>query len=107
MNVSESQTVNPPGRTTADQSASPVGSDAPLRMTDVAPGQHVVITGFGDLRGESLRIREMGLFEGRSVRVVQCSDPLICQMDQTRVGLARRIACEIYVQQCSACPLRG
>jgi len=107
MNVTENQTAKPPSETTAEPSATPVDSDARLRMTDVPPGQHVVITGFGDLRGESLRIREMGLFEGRSLRVVQCSDPLICQMDQTRVGLARRIACEIYVQQCSACPLRG
>ena len=107
MDVKETQTAILSGQTTVDQTQTPVDSDARLRMTDVPPGQHVVITGFGDLRGESLRIREMGLFEGRSLRVVQCSDPLICQMDQTRVGLARRIACEIYVQQCSACPLRG
>ena len=76
-------------------------------MTDVAAGCNVVITRFGDLRGESLRVREMGLFEGRSLRVVHCSDPLICQVDQARVGLARRIACEIFVEPCAACPLRG
>lgn len=76
-------------------------------MTDVEAGASVVITRFGDLRGESLRVREMGLFEGRSLRVVHCSDPLICQVDQARVGLARRIACEIFVEPCAACPLRG
>ena len=76
-------------------------------MTDVEAGSNVVITRFGDLRGESLRVREMGLFEGRSLRVVHCSDPLICQVDQARVGLARRIACEIFVEPCAQCPLRG
>jgi len=76
-------------------------------MTAVAAGADVVITRFGDLRGESLRVRELGLFEGRSLRVVHCSDPLICQVDQARVGLARRIACEIFVEPCATCPLRG
>lgn len=84
-----------------------LAASAERPMTDVEAGADVVITRFGDLRGESLRVREMGLFEGRSLRVVHCSDPLICQVDQTRVGLARRIACEIFVEPCARCPLRG
>lgn len=100
--------INQPSQTPAlSEQKAPTITALERPMTDVEAGSNVVITRFGDLRGESLRVREMGLFEGRSLRVVHCSDPLICQVDQARVGLARRIACEIFVQPCASCPLRG
>jgi Fe2+ transport system protein FeoA len=44
------------------------------------------------------RLRELGLCEGRTLRVVTNSDPLICQVGDGRFGLCRRLARSIWVE---------
>jgi Fe2+ transport system protein FeoA len=77
-------------------------SDFCFPMSQARAGSNVVIDRFEGLADESLRIREMGLFEGQRVRVVHSSDPLICQIEYARVGLARRLAHRIFVRNCMA-----
>jgi Fe2+ transport system protein FeoA len=44
------------------------------------------------------RMRELGLLEGRVVRVLANRDPLICQVGQCRLGLCRRLASGVLVE---------
>jgi Fe2+ transport system protein FeoA len=44
------------------------------------------------------RLRELGLLEGRIVRVLARRDPLICLVGDCRLGLCRRLASGILVE---------
>ena len=44
------------------------------------------------------RLRELGLLEGRTVRVVSTRDPMICQVGDGRFGLCRRLAQCVLVE---------
>ncbi len=44
------------------------------------------------------RLRELGLLEGRTVRVVSSRDPMICQVGDGRFGLCRRLAQCVLVE---------
>ncbi|HSW45483.1 MAG TPA: FeoA domain-containing protein [Phycisphaerae bacterium] len=43
------------------------------------------------------RLRELGLLEGRVVRILANRDPMICQVGQCRLGLCRRLASGVLV----------
>ncbi len=43
------------------------------------------------------RLRELGLLEGRRVRLLANRDPLICQIGRCRLGLCRRLAGGVLV----------
>ena len=45
----------------------------------------------------TFRLREMGVDNGKRVRVLLGGDPLLCQVDETRIGLGRRVARLVYV----------
>ena len=44
------------------------------------------------------RLRELGLLEGRTIRIVTNHDPLICQVGDCRFGLCRRVAQGVLVE---------
>ncbi|NLX21634.1 MAG: ferrous iron transport protein A [Phycisphaerae bacterium] len=44
------------------------------------------------------RLRELGLLEGRTVRLLSNHDPMICQVGECRFGLCRRIANGVLVE---------
>ncbi len=46
---------------------------------------------------ESLRVRMLGVCPGLSVEVVQNGDPLILSAAGTRIGIARRLASQVFV----------
>lgn len=69
-----------------------------FKLSQVRPGQMVRITSVAACAGLACRIREMGLLEGRAVRVVSAGNPLICQVGHCRLGLCRRLANAIQVQ---------
>lgn len=77
-----------------------VNAASPIPLSQVAKDRDVVITRVGGSGAGSLRLREMGLCEGRCIRVLQPADPMICQVDCYRVGLARCLAEHVFV-----CPL--
>lgn len=70
----------------------------PVLLTNLKRGGRAVITRMKNGDAHLLRLRELGLGEGRTVCVVEPSDPLLCQIDQTRVGVARSLAADIFVR---------
>jgi Fe2+ transport system protein FeoA len=48
--------------------------------------------------GQAQRLRELGLLEGKTLRVVTNSDPLICQVGECRLGVGHRLAHCIIVE---------
>lgn len=52
--------------------------------------------------GHTQRLRELGLIEGRTVRLVSNHDPLICQVGDCRFGMCRRLARCVLVEPASA-----
>lgn len=63
------------------------------------PGENCrVRTVFGK-DGEMKRLRELGLLEGKTVRVVCANEPLICQVGDCRFGLCQRMARCIMVER--------
>jgi Fe2+ transport system protein FeoA len=48
--------------------------------------------------GHAQRLRELGMFEGQTVRVVTAGNPLICQVGDCRFGMCKRLARCILVE---------
>jgi Fe2+ transport system protein FeoA len=45
-----------------------------------------------------LRLRELGLCEDQTIKVVSCQPSFICQVCNSRIGLSRLLADQIFVQ---------
>lgn len=65
----------------------------------------VCIAGYCE-RVDADRLRELGLIEGRLVRIITGVDPIICAVGRARVALARRLADGILVRLVHAKPGR-
>ncbi len=61
-------------------------------------GQQVRVRAVRAKDGQTQRLRELGVLEGRTLRVVCDRDPLICQIGECRFGLCRRLARCILVE---------
>jgi Fe2+ transport system protein FeoA len=68
----------------------------------IRAGQRVRIHSLDDRESQAQRLRELGMLEGRTLRVVSNSDPLICQVGECRLGVCRRLAHCVLVE-----PLHG
>jgi Fe2+ transport system protein FeoA len=55
-----------------------------------------------DRTSQAQRLRELGLLEGRTLRIVTNSDPLICQVGECRLGVCRRLARCVLVEPVNA-----
>lgn len=60
------------------------------------------ILGFNLPDEDSLRVRMLGVCPGLSVEVVQNGDPLILSAAGTRIGIARRLASQVLVEDGAA-----
>ncbi|GMU20294.1 MAG: hypothetical protein AMXMBFR13_03910 [Phycisphaerae bacterium] len=49
-------------------------------------------------QGQTQRLRELGVLEGRTLRIITNSDPLICEVGNCRFGVCRRLARCILVE---------
>ena len=67
-------------------------------MSRAALGMEMIIDGFKTGCTQTLRLQELGFLHGRSLRILQSADAVICQLDNARVGLARRLADLVYVR---------
>jgi len=79
-----------------------VSSTVPELLADAADGAHLLVTRVSAGPASTLRLRELGVCEGRTLRILHTSDPIICQIDQARVGLARRLAEHVHVRAAGA-----
>ena len=51
---------------------------------------------------DGIRLKRMGVCEGRQIRLVQDGDPLILEVVGCRVGISRRLAAQIQVEPFAA-----
>lgn len=72
-----------------------------LPLSTTRAGDHVRICAVDDRDQQAQRLRELGMFEGRILRVVTNSDPLICQVGECRLGVCRRLARCVLVEPVS------
>lgn len=69
-----------------------------LPMTVALAGQEVRIHSVRTDEQQAQRLRELGILEGRTIRVIANHDPLICQIGECRFGVCRRLARSILVE---------
>jgi Fe2+ transport system protein FeoA len=67
-------------------------------LADVSTGQAARIRAVRGERGHSRRLRELGMLEGKTVRIVAHGNPLICEVGSCRFGLCRSLACCVEVE---------
>jgi Fe2+ transport system protein FeoA len=73
-----------------------------LPLSIAQAGSHVRVCTVQDLDGHARRLRELGVFEGSTLRVVSNNDPLICQVGECRFGVCRRLARCVLVEPVQA-----
>jgi Fe2+ transport system protein FeoA len=61
-------------------------------------GDEVRVRALRGTNGHTQRLRELGLMEGRTLRVIANNDPLICQIGESRFGVCRRLARCVVVE---------
>lgn len=76
-------------------------SGAACSLAGAPAGQDLCVR---NLDGDVLynqRLRELGMFEGQTVRVVTAGNPLICKVGDCRFGICQRLARCILVEPAS------
>lgn len=46
---------------------------------------------------ESIRLKRLGICVGRRLAVVQCGDPMIVRVAESRIGLSRKLAAAVEI----------
>lgn len=69
-----------------------------LPMTVTREGEEVRIHAVRADEQQTQRLRELGVLEGRTIKVIANHDPLICQIGDCRFGVCRRLARSILVE---------
>lgn len=59
----------------------------------------------GDTAEQSLKLKRMGLCEGRRIEMLRNGDPLTLRVAGTRLGVSRHAARTVEVRVCAACAL--
>jgi len=77
-----------------------VGEDRPVPIRTLAPGTRAVVTGVDTDGDDAVRLKRLGICEGRRVQVVRQGDPLILRVAGTRIGVSGRLAASIRVHRC-------
>ncbi len=67
-------------------------------LASAGAGTHVRVCSVTGRDGHAQRLRELGVLEGKTLRVVTNSDPLICQVGECRLGVCHRLARCIIVE---------
>ncbi|MFP4224307.1 MAG: ferrous iron transport protein A [Phycisphaeraceae bacterium] len=75
-------------------------SDSGRLLSQLKPGELAVITHVAGEGPQAMRIKQLGLCQGRCVQLLRDRDPLILQVLGTRLGLARSLADSVYVAPC-------
>ncbi len=71
------------------------------RALSTAPDESVLVVKRLDLGHEdAIRLKRMGICEGRQLQLVQKGDPLIVRVVGCRVGVSRRLAERVWVTPC-------
>lgn len=69
-----------------------------LHLAIVPAGQQVRVTSLQAEPEQAQRLRELGLLEGKVICILLDSDPMICKIGNSRLGLCHRLARNILVE---------
>lgn len=80
--------------------SSDLASQEPSQMSlaQVPADQEVCVQAIRGDTAQGQRLRELGLLEGRNVRMMSPGDPMICKVGECRLGLCRRLARCVLVE---------
>jgi len=72
-------------------------------MPEALPGEVVIVCRVEAEGDDGIRLKRLGVCDGRRLVVVQSGDPLIIKVVGCRVGVSRRVARHVIVRPCDAC----
>jgi len=75
-------------------------TDPPVPIRTLPPGQRAVVCGVDLSDHDAVRLKRLGICDGRRVQVVRQGDPLILRVAGTRIGVSGRLAASIRVHRC-------
>ncbi len=76
----------------------------PQSLNLAKPGSILRVVEIAAKHDDAIRLKRMGICEGRMVQLVQAGDPLIVGVVGCRIGVSRRLAAQIHVEPCNECP---
>ena len=68
------------------------------RLTDSRPGNILQVKQITAENDDAIRLKRMGICEGREIQIIQLGDPLILRVVGARIGINRRLAEMIDVE---------
>ncbi len=69
-------------------------------LSDFAVGYCLELDSIQQINGDdALRLQEMGFLEGAEVEILKSSDPMVLRLGETRLGMHRRLAAQIFGHQ--------
>ena len=74
-----------------------------LPLVVVLAGEKARVHAIRGANGDTQRLRELGLLEGRTIQVLRNDDPMICKIGNSRFGLCRRAANSILIERTEPC----
>ncbi len=69
-----------------------------LPLAIAQPGRELRVCAIRGGNGDTQRLRELGLLEGKTIRIVADGECTICQVGDCRFGLSRRLARCVMVE---------
>ncbi len=85
-----------------DDKISPSADYQPL--SSAAAKSVLIVCRVGASDEDGIRLKRMGICEGRRLQLVQEGDPLILRVVGCRVGISRQLAAQVWVKPCMECP---
>ena len=79
-------------------------SDAPcITLAQLPPMRVGVVERIDAVNADAVRLKRLGICEGRLVQMVRADDPLIVRVVGTRIGISAQLAPLIHVRPCEGC----
>jgi len=69
-----------------------------LHLAIIPAGRQVRVTSLQTGSRQAQRLRELGMLEGKVICILLDSDPMICKIGNSRIGLCHRLARNILVE---------
>ncbi len=66
-------------------------------LTNAPARQPLEVVGIDDDSGDAIRLRALGVCDGRQVELLRSGDPLIVRVMGSRIGISRRLADQVRV----------
>lgn len=74
-------------------------------LDSLSAGESAVVSHVEASDDDMRRLMTLGICTGRRVELVQCGNPMIVRIFGSRLGVSRRLASRVMVQQCRHPPI--